>query len=396
MVAVATLLKKVVLVVALTFFLIQMIAALQKYLNPPVISSPGVISLESLGRPVLVSLCKNSQFDYAKAQDLAYNSATGFLTGTVDSDHMSWSGPTGTQNFQELLNTLYTSSTENVKFRRNDNDTVTKFLLPVGVCKILQVYPTSKQDVEIEAKDGLYTITVSDPAYSSNFQLSDHLMTGDKILSKPESTEGNKIYSSYHIQLTETITDTKDGSCTEYPNENYHSYLDCVDQEMEEKVLPVIDCMIPWMSSNNQCTGPIRKLPAHQDLYKWLEAFIRSAWKLQGHLSENCLPPCSILSAHSTFLRAYTRTTLTQDVVGLYFDVQVRVERRLPIYGFPDLLVEVGSSLGLWLGISVVGLFDIFARIAPSCIKMKELARNTTTNENPITIIVKCTDKASI
>ena len=389
MVAVAKMLKKVVLVVALTFFLIQMIAALNKYFNPQVISSPGVKSLESLDRPVLVSICKTSQFNYAKAQALAYNGATGFLTGTVDSDDVSWSGPTGTQSFQDLLDTLYTSGTENVKFRLNDNDTVTKFLLPVGVCKILQVYPTSKQDVEIEAKDGLYTITVSDPAYSSNFQLSDHLMTGDKILSKQDSTEGNKIYSDYRIQLTERIKNTKDGSCTEYPNENYQSFHDCVAQEMEGKVLPVLDCMIPWMSPNNQCTGPIRKRPAHQDLYTWLGLFIRSAWKLQGHLSDDCLPPCSILSAHSTFLRSYARTTLTHDVVCLYFDVQVRLERRLPIYGFENLLVEIGSSLGLWLGISVVGLFDIFARIAPSWVWMKEFARNMTTDKSVNTITVK-------
>ena len=390
------LLKKIVLVTALTFFLLQMIAALRKYFDPQVVSSPGLKLLKSLDRPVLVSLCKNSQFDYAHAQELAYNSATGFLTGTVGNDDLSWSGPTGTQSFQELLDTLFTSSTENVRFHRNDNDTVTKFLLPVGVCKILQVYPTSKQDVEIGVEDGLYTITVSDPAYSSNFQLSDHLMTGDKILSKPESTEGIKIFSDYRIQLTETIKDTKDGSCTIYPNENHHSFHDCVTQEMEEKVMPVLSCMIPWMSPNNQCTGFIRKLPAHQDLHSWLGAFIRSAWKLQGHLSDDCLPPCSILSAHSTFLRSYTRTTLTHDVVCLYFDVQVRLERRLQIYGFENLLVEIGSSLGLWLGISVLGIFGILARIASSCVKMKEFTRNMTTDKSANTIKVKSINEVSI
>ena len=47
MVAVAKMLKKVVLVVALTFFLVQMIAALNKYFNPQVISSPGVKAVKT-------------------------------------------------------------------------------------------------------------------------------------------------------------------------------------------------------------------------------------------------------------------------------------------------------------------------------------------------------------
>ena len=32
-------------------------------------------------------------------------------------------------------------------------------------------------------------------------------------------------------------------------------------------------------------------------------------------------------------------------------------------YGAGDLLVEMGSSLGLWLGISVIGLFDLAAAL---------------------------------
>ena len=37
-----------------------------------------------------------------------------------------------------------------------------------------------------------------------------------------------------------------------------------------------------------------------------------------------------------------------------------KVESVVLAYGFDDLLVEIGSSLGLWLGLSVVGMFDVF------------------------------------
>ena len=32
-------------------------------------------------------------------------------------------------------------------------------------------------------------------------------------------------------------------------------------------------------------------------------------------------------------------------------------------YGFGSLLVEIGSCLGLWLGLSIVGVFDVLVKV---------------------------------
>ena len=45
---------------------------------------------------------------------------------------------------------------------------------------------------------------------------------------------------------------------------------------------------------------------------------------------------------------------------GLSTLLYIKVESVVLAYGFDDLLVEIGSSLGLWLGLSVVGIFDVF------------------------------------
>ena len=48
-----------------------------------------------------------------------------------------------------------------------------------------------------------------------------------------------------------------------------------------------------------------------------------------------------------------------------------------PAYGLADLLVEVGSCLGLWLGFSVIGLYDLTALGVPRLrVKIKQ-ALNT-------------------
>ena len=64
-----------------------------------------------------------------------------------------------------------------------------------------------------------------------------------------------------------------------------------------------------------------------------------------------------MMFAHSKYLQ--TGTGWKQNYIGLYFKNKVEVERIVLVYGFDALLVEIGSCLGLWLGLSVVGVFDI-------------------------------------
>ena len=57
------------------------------------------------------------------------------------------------------------------------------------------------------------------------------------------------------------------------------------------------------------------------------------------------------------------RNRESQKKINLFFENIVNVERIGPAYGTVDLLVEVGSCLGLWLGLSVVGIFDILVLV---------------------------------
>ena len=45
-------------------------------------------------------------------------------------------------------------------------------------------------------------------------------------------------------------------------------------------------------------------------------------------------------------------------LLELYFGSRVEKKTIDYAYGATDFIVEVGSSLGLWLGLSVIGLFD--------------------------------------
>ena len=44
--------------------------------------------------------------------------------------------------------------------------------------------------------------------------------------------------------------------------------------------------------------------------------------------------------------------------IGISFEQKVEVEEEMNNYNLFNLIVEVGSSLGLWIGLSAIGVFD--------------------------------------
>ena len=117
--------------------------------------------------------------------------------------------------------------------------------------------------------------------------------------------------------------------------------------------------MVPWMSKEDQCSGHIHLLPKMEHLIEWLYSLVQSSWGGIQYKSKSCLLPCSLLSAHATYQASGTSTILTHNYISLHFDESVAVERIVLSYDSATLLVEIGSCLGLWLGLSAVGVFDI-------------------------------------
>ena len=198
-------LKKFVQMVALVIFVVQMVVALQKYLEQPLMSSPGTKTLLTLKKPLAITVCRTGQFNYDYAKELTYNGSQHFYRGMIsNTSFFSWSGLHGDMTFDETVSSLYNSSLGHVNVGK-ENFT-TKFLLPDGVCYIVKGNPGKWMGIEIEESSG-YTVTVTDPAANTNFRVSDHLMTDDVILVKTDFT--TKLIVDYRIQLKETSIETR-------------------------------------------------------------------------------------------------------------------------------------------------------------------------------------------
>ena len=351
--------KTFILAVALVIFTVQMVFAFIKYSARPTMSSPGTETLTTLNKPIFIAVCKSSQFDYLQAKNLGYTRPRDYFSGNVSrNDIWSWTGLSGNRTINETINYIYKSNLENV---HSTNATVTnRFFIPHGRCKILEDYPKKMKlmvDFQGNGEHSKYLIFVFDPTASTNFVLPYSFMQGNNIEIEVNPTHAT--YIDYNIKLKKTRSLTGDGSCIEYPNDNFKSYAECIDIENEKKILPALGCMVPWMSKKNQCEGHIKRLPGQEKLAPWLIEKTDASWAGFQYESVSCPLPCTIISAYARHQQTTTAANSTENQVWLFFENKVQVETIVIAYDFVSLLVEIGSSLGLWLGLSVIGIFDV-------------------------------------
>ena len=100
-------------------------------------------------------------------------------------------------------------------------------------------------------------------------------------------------------------------------------------------------------------------IPGQEKLSKWLFELVDSTWAGFQYESTSCPMPCTIISVNARYQQTTTKENSTKNSVFLYFENRVQVETVVIAYDFVSLLVEIGSSLGLWLGLSVIGIFDV-------------------------------------
>ena len=333
----------------------QMFLAVKKYCDKATMISPSSKTFESLNKTLIFTICKTNQFNKSILMD--YNDESHYYPGmTADGSKLTWTYNSLTIN--ETQRKLFnTNIMEEFNFTQAAPLKVTeKFLLPHGFCKVFEGKPMrhmvgvlNKVQAETE-----YIMFVSDSDVTNPFQMAFSLMSGDQLEMK-NSPNRSRFYT-YTIHLKETVVDPRHGNCVNYPNGNHVSYSACVEAEMRERIVPVLGCMFPWMSSQDACTGDLPRLAKHQPLIDWTINLIYDAWGGIEHKSESCLVPCNLLHFQTEYHGSGPAGPGGQGKFFIHFGMDINVEKELLAYDETDLLVEIGSCLGLWLGLSVIGM----------------------------------------
>ena len=72
-----------------------------------------------------------------------------------------------------------------------------------------------------------------------------------------------------------------------------------------------------------------------------------------------CKNPCKKMTITLSPIGEENGFNVGDSSVTLRFDKLVKIERKMVVYTWFNFIIDVGSSLGLWLGLSAIGITDL-------------------------------------
>ena len=161
----------------------------------------------------------------------------------------------------------------------------------------------------------------------------------------------------YEVQISIHDSRVHDGvTCTDYKKIG-SSYGECIENEFKNELLSWFGCLPPWFPNkvqNLECSDVVAaKTPGFDALVE----IIKLIKGLDLLVAESCMPPCTTMSwklkelYHQTNVEKYSYIELKiMDKIFVHTDVCA--------YDVFSLVVDLGSSIGPWLGLSAIGIFD--------------------------------------
>ena len=122
-----------------------------------------------------------------------------------------------------------------------------------------------------------------------------------------------------------------------------------------------MDCIPPWLSATNQCSMNITTYNhTNREIYDLiLNKNIRPRCTREPtEMEENCKKPCKKMT-NKVYLIGDEESKLLDTDVWIRFKKTVRVEKKVVVYTLFNFIIDAGSSLGLWLGLSALGIIDL-------------------------------------
>ena len=354
-------------------FVYQMKFSAEKFIDRPVVQKTMTKRFHSSPKPTIY-VCQENQFDLDNSKSLGYRSKTRLLSGDlIGSDTISWNGKYGNQTFNEVQNIIFSHDYKDFVYQTADNgvedtwrDAVAEeiFEIRFGLCK--KSKKTKKgMNFRVTKNSFLY---IDDPEKTMDFRISS---SSTKFKFGP--TTNNRFDGHlYQVQIILHDSSIFDGvTCTNYAAKN-STYGQCIQNELKQEMESWYGCLAPWFSQNSGPMCEVNTTIKKQDsAYKEYHKLVKG---LEMDISEPCLPPCITMTwqvkelYHASLEEKYAWFELE-----FVDDVIVHVD--MEAYDIFNLIVDLGSALGLWLGLSALCIFDLILEISVTMINRLKIEK---------------------
>ena len=347
---------------AIALFVIQFQQSIKKYLEFPVVVQTSTVPVKDLPTPT-VYICQTEQFNFTEARTLGYDTLQRFVGGVLKRDNstylFSWKGKEGNLTYEELENMLFVNDYTNMKVFPengigNPFSLERSLMFPHGIC--MRVLYNKSKSLFVHAKHRVQILVV-DPSQANDVWTEED--PDAKTIIGP-SSENQYEKGIYEIDYTVYDATIHDGTtCTDYTKSEI-TYGKCVSNLMKEKLMNIYGCLPPWVPAHeSECiyktemniySGEIFEDPVFKALKELLD-------NREVDMFQNCLPPC--VSMKIKLQRTRFDTKFPDHVVFKAFSKGL-AKKLTDVFSYDEFnfIVDFGSALGLWMGLSCLSILD--------------------------------------
>ena len=333
-------------------FCIQCETAIKNLLDPPQIDSTLYRDITEVDLP-LITVCPTDQNNFDALSNLGYLDQYGLMKG-VFQDKTSWGGYYNLTFPQLLYQTFDPTVVSSILITNDENGRKLEadivYIPRYGFCKEISVY-----DVRYEMSISTYSpmqirVFVTDRNFRSFFSPDFTSHQGNPMIVEA----GEVYYYDVAVDLSSSCLVDKDQVTKD-------DFVKGVDDEIQNEIGRTLGCIPPWMSSSNQCNGTYPFNFAENLIPDFTRKFIDTTFYLRKTEVENrCRKYCSSLTAN---IQVREKLHLKYSTgIHLTFNPRVKVTEKVFNYSPFQFIIDVGSSVGLWLGLSILGLYDLWAQ----------------------------------
>jgi hypothetical protein len=342
--------RVILLIGALLMFCYQVQFAVKSIMDPPLMVTTSGTTISQITPPSMY-FCPLSQFVTEKLKAFDYDDETDLLDGKIfnqsEGYYRSW-GAHKNLTFEQLIRNVIKEAPEDIKYR---NKLLPKFFPKFGYCFELD-YNISNLLIFPEKNDFTrdHNILLTDKSTRTYFSVNMASQLGDNIRIIITS---QSIYSFFvDVEIYEASPEKS--NCNPDP---IYSYEQCVDEQVHADLKPRINCVLPFLSERDHCQNLSEKYQAEIEHYgnTYLVPYMLFG---ETKAQKQCLKPCKQQRISVSLRDQAPSNVANSSTIVITFNSNVKVSKEEPSYNWFNFIVDVGSSLGTWVGISAVTLID--------------------------------------